>query len=190
MARPRRWEVANGVDVTLAMPRTLAPSLTLTALALMVAAILGAWGFELIGGFAPCPLCLEQRSGYYVAIPLAVAGLLATDGTAVARLLALAAALAIAWSAAFGVYHAGAEWGFWPGPDTCAAADTEVRDASSLMAAINATPVVSCTAVQGRVLGLSFAGWNALAAGTAALLLLAAALAPMRRAPTPVAHPS
>ncbi|MBU2532498.1 MAG: disulfide bond formation protein B, partial [Alphaproteobacteria bacterium] len=35
-----------------------------------IATILGAFAFEHIGGYAPCPLCLQQRYAYYVGIPL------------------------------------------------------------------------------------------------------------------------
>ncbi|WP_420393648.1 disulfide bond formation protein B [Acuticoccus sp.] len=152
------------------------------ALVIMTAAIGAAWAFEVVGGFAPCPLCLEQRLGYYGAIPLTFLALgLAPHAAVLARLALLAAAGLIAWSAWLGVTHAGAEWGYWPGPDTCAAAaQTTVRDASTLLAAIGEASVESCTEVQGRVLGLSFAGWNVLTAASSAVLLAAAALAPRR----------
>ena len=38
-----------------------------------VATIAGAWGFQLIGGYIPCPLCLQQRWPYYIVIPIALA---------------------------------------------------------------------------------------------------------------------
>ncbi|HEX7883912.1 MAG TPA: disulfide bond formation protein B, partial [Afipia sp.] len=41
-------------------------------IALIAAAtIAGAWFFELVLDIRPCPLCLEQRYAYYLAIPLA-----------------------------------------------------------------------------------------------------------------------
>ncbi|MEP3665226.1 MAG: disulfide bond formation protein B, partial [Roseibium sp.] len=36
-----------------------------------LAAIATAWGFQLVGGFVPCKLCLEQRIPYYAGLPLA-----------------------------------------------------------------------------------------------------------------------
>ena len=47
------------------------------ALVLFVAvgAILTALGFEHIGGYQPCPLCLQQRWAYYAGIPLLFAAL-------------------------------------------------------------------------------------------------------------------
>jgi hypothetical protein len=43
--------------------------LTTAVLVLALATILGALAFEHLGGYAPCPLCLEQRYAYYVGIP-------------------------------------------------------------------------------------------------------------------------
>ena len=43
-------------------------SRNLTGLLLVggLAAIATAWGFQLIGGYVPCKLCLEQRIPYYL----------------------------------------------------------------------------------------------------------------------------
>lgn len=147
------------------------------AVLLMVIAIATAWSFQIFGGFEPCPLCLEQRVPYYAAIPLALLAIAFLPGLG-ARAVLLLASAAMLYSAALGVYQAGAEWEFWAGPDACAGGTETVRDAGNLLAAIENAAVVSCTEVQGRVLGLSFAGWNVVAAGTAALLLLSAAFAP------------
>jgi disulfide bond formation protein DsbB len=48
------------------------PALTAAlAVAVVAAATLaGAWYFQLVLGIVPCPLCLEQRYAYYLAIPL------------------------------------------------------------------------------------------------------------------------
>lgn len=151
---------------------------TLAACAVMVAAIATAWAFQLVGSFVPCALCLEQREGYYVAIPLAVVALFAAGRRdRLARALLVGAAAAMAWSAALGIYHAGAEWAFWEGPVTCGGG-AEVREADNLLATLQETRLVSCTDASGRFVGLSFAGWNVVAASLAALLLLLAALAP------------
>jgi len=39
------------------------------------AVILGALAFEHLGGYAPCPLCLQQRYAYYAGVPLLFLGL-------------------------------------------------------------------------------------------------------------------
>src|SRR5438874_11120655 len=87
--------------------------------AVAAATIAGAWFFQYVVGLVPCPLCLDQRVPYYVAIPLAlVLGFLARDPgrSKLARLLLLALAAILAYGAALGAYHAGVEWGWWPGP--------------------------------------------------------------------------
>lgn len=148
-------------------------------LLLMAAAISIAWGFEIIGGLIPCALCLEQRVPYYAAIPTALVALvLFGRWRLAARFLFAVAAVLMVLGAGLGVYHAGAEWAFWAGPNTCGVVDAEVRDAASLLSALEETRLVTCTQDTGRVLGLSFAGWNVVAAGSAAVLLAGAALRP------------
>lgn len=156
--------------------------LAVAGLGIMLAAITGAWSFELIGGYVPCALCLEQRVPYYVAIPLALSGAAgASRAPLPGRALLMAAAACMVWGAGLGVYHAGAEWGFWAGPTTCGATGT-VRDAGGLLAQLETETFVSCNLASARLLGLSFAGWNVVAAGTAAALLFAATLLPVRLA--------
>ena len=94
-----------------------------TALVIATSVILAALAFEYIGGYAPCPLCLMQRWAYYAAIPvLFIAMALSAEGPRIAAFLYVAVALAFLANAGLGVYHAGVEWKFWPGPETCAAA--------------------------------------------------------------------
>src|SRR6267378_7047854 len=83
------------------------------AIALVAAATLaGAWFFQLVLDIRPCPLCLEQRYAYYLALPLGLVVAFAASRQAPrAVLLAglailLVAALANAW---LGAYHAGVE---------------------------------------------------------------------------------
>ena len=155
--------------------------LAAAVLVLAVATILGALAFEHLGGYAPCPLCLQQRYAYYVAIPalgLAV-WLLAQERKGLAiGLLAVVATIFFA-NAGFAAYHAGAEWKFWPGPDTCAAAgDALGGGGGGLLKELETTHVVRCDEPALRIFGVSLAGWNvlislALAAGSAAAAVAA-----------------
>jgi disulfide bond formation protein DsbB len=126
----------------------------LTVAAIAAATIAGAWIFEFLG-YAPCPLCLKQRWVYYAGIPLAlvVAAIASASAKAAKAGLVL---LGLLWigSSAFGVYHAGVEWKFWPGPDTCGGGLTGLLPDLS-------KPVVACDEAAIRILGLSLAGWNA-----------------------------
>jgi disulfide bond formation protein DsbB len=141
----------------------LAAALAITAIA--AATLAGAWFFQLVLDIRPCPLCLEQRYAYYLAVPLgallawAAAGH-APRGVLVAGLALLAlAALANAW---LGFYHAGVEWGFWQGPTECSGPVLDLGKAGSLFDNLDKVKLIRCDEVQWRFLGLSLAGYNVL----------------------------
>ena len=148
------------------------------ALAIAVIAALtlaGAWFFQLVLDIPPCPLCLEQRYAWYLAFPLgALLALAAARGAP--RLLLVAglgllalATLANAWLAG---YHAGVEWGFWPGPTECSGPVLDLGKAGSLFENLDKVKVIRCDEVQWRFLGLSLAGYNVLLSLAAAALAL------------------
>jgi disulfide bond formation protein DsbB len=130
----------------------------------MAVVILSALGFEHIGGYVPCALCLLQRNPYYIGVPL---GLLAVAAAwlrlppMVTKVLIALIVLAMLIGAGLGVYHAGVEWRFWEGPTSCSTSVNAVsQNAGSLLDDINKQHGPSCTDATLRVLGLSFAGWN------------------------------
>lgn len=151
-------------------------ALVAVAGALTVAA---AWTFEILGGYVPCPLCLQQRYPYYAAVPLAAAIALWAPrmGAGWPARLGLAAVAAIfAAGAVLGVYHAGAEWGWWQGPADCAAVGGAVTgDAAGLLDQVRAARVVRCDEAPWRFAGMSFAGWNAVISAVLATLSMAGA---------------
>ena len=120
--------------------------------------ILTAHAFEMFGGYAPCPLCLQERYAYYFAVPAAVVAFFAARGNSFgfARLVLVLIAIGFLINTALGIYHAGAEWKWWPGPDTCAGGFDLLWDGG-----IVDTPVIRCDEAPWRLFGLSFAGWNA-----------------------------
>ena len=114
-------------------------------------------------GYAPCKLCLTERLPYYAAVPLGLAGLFAPER--LARLALGLAALGLLYGAGLGIYHAGAEWGFWPGPSDCGGGTgANPGQVGDFLNALRNTKVVDCSVAAMRVLGVSLAGWNALAA--------------------------
>jgi disulfide bond formation protein DsbB len=128
------------------------------------ATILTAWAFELIGGYIPCALCLQERVPYYIGLPVALAGMLAAMAGAkptVARVFQIVAGLVFAYGAFLGIYHAGAEWGWWAGPADCGGGGSAPTNVEDLLAQIDNVRIVSCTEATWRLLWLSFAGWNA-----------------------------
>ena len=136
------------------------------AVALIAAATLaGAWFFQLVLDIRPCPLCLEQRYAYYLAVPLGLfVAFVAAKGAPRQVLLAglallAVAALANAW---LGAYHAGVEWKFWQGPTDCTGPIVDFGKAGNLLDRLDSVKVVRCDEVQWRFLGLSLAGYNVL----------------------------
>jgi disulfide bond formation protein DsbB len=151
---------------SLAVPSRSRPMLwpALLLAAGMAVVILSALGFEHIGHYVPCALCLLQRWPYYVGIPIGILAVLSAAMNAppaVTRTLLLFGGLAMLIGAGMGVYHAGVEWKFWEGPATCATSvDAITKNAGDLLNDINTQHGPSCTDASLRVLGLSFAGWN------------------------------
>jgi len=136
--------------------------IALVILAIAVLSIAGAFVFEALG-YAPCELCLKERMPYYTAIPVAsLAVLFAARGSkAFLRPAFVALALIFAASAIFGAYHAGIEWGFWPGPTECTGALDRARSVEDFLRQLQSVKVARCDAPALRILGLSLAAWNA-----------------------------
>ncbi|KQW73006.1 disulfide bond formation protein DsbB [Phenylobacterium sp. Root77] len=137
-----------------------------------------AHGFETFGGMAPCALCLRAREVYWVAAALALAGMLVVRMRAGARwrwVFDAGLAAVFTFGVGLAVYHSGVEWKWWPGPTACsggAGAVSAGQIADLLQGAKIAAP--ACDKAAWVFLGLSMAGWNALASlGLAVLSLLA-----------------
>lgn len=145
----------------------------------MTAVIGGALLFQHVGGYLPCALCLEQRTPYYIGVPLAflaaIAALLRARPVVIRGLL-LAVGLLMLWSLGLAIYHAGVEWQFWPGPADCAApAGADLS--GDLLSSLDAVHPPSCTTAALRIFGLSLAGWNAIASLVFAVVALRSAFA-------------
>lgn len=134
------------------------------------ALLLAAWGFQYLGGMAPCKLCIWQRYPHGAAVLL---GALAFALPGV-RLLPLLGAAAAAATSGIGVYHAGVERGLWEGPSSCTSGSISGLSAEELMEQIMAAPLVRCDDIPWEMFGLSMAGWNALLSAGLVLVWLAA----------------
>lgn len=149
------------------MTRTrLAIAAALGSAALLVAALVFQYGF----GMAPCALCIWQRWPHLAAVAIGGVALAAP-----AAPVMLAGSAAAATSGALGVYHAGVERGWFEGPQACSAAfDFSALSAEELLDRVLAAPLARCDEIPWEMLGLSMAGWNALASfALAGLWLLA-----------------
>jgi disulfide bond formation protein DsbB len=145
------------------------------------AVILAALGFEHFGGYAPCPLCLQERYAYYAGIPALFAALvlIGAEREKAATALFVLVAMAFLINSGLGVYHAGVEWKWWAGPESCAAVARPLsRNAGDLLERAQSARVVRCDEAPWDFAGLSFAGWNAVLS----LLLAAGAMSAAIRA--------
>ena len=157
----------SGMTAVSPIPRKASPALLAALAILLIAAatIAGAWFFQLVLGLQPCPLCLQQRYAYYLAIPLAALTSLAAAQNGPRWLLVgglTILALAALANAVLGSYHAGVEWKLWAGPADCTGPVGNLGSAGSLLDRLDKVKVVMCDEVQWRFLGLSLAGYNVL----------------------------
>lgn len=156
-------------------------TVTAAFMTVAMAGVVGtALGFEHLGGYIPCKLCLEQRIPYYVGAPvMALAFVSATLRWPawMTRGLLLVGGLLMTWGLIMGVRHAGVEWGWWAGPTDCGAvaAPTDTGG-KGILDALNTFVPPACDSAALRVLGLSFAGWNAVASLVLAAIAFRGAL--------------
>jgi disulfide bond formation protein DsbB len=164
-------------SLTTDRPRLLAT----ISFVLGLATIAGAWGSQLFGGLVPCELCLEQRMPYYWGLPLLALVLLLWNRLprAVWYLGLLLVLLTFVWSTYLAGYHAGVEYGFWPGPTACTGTGVDVS--FSDLTNINAARVVPCDKIQFSLFGVTLAGANTLISA-AIVLMLGTALLKGRKA--------
>ena len=145
--------------------------LSLSTVALVIAgvslaALAAAWTFQ-YAGYSPCSLCLEERIAYYAAVPGGLlAAFLANRSPRMAALIVATLALGFLYNAGLSIYHAGAEWRFWPGPETCTGGAVQP---TTLSEALRHNQVVRCDEAALRILGVSLAGYNVLISGALAL---------------------
>lgn len=118
----------------------------------------GALLFQYVGGLAPCSLCLWQRWPHVIIVLLAaIAPILRMKS-----FFLIAIAITAGVSVVLAAYHTGVEWGFWDGPNGCAANFNAGSDLKSITDNLLATPRVRCDEVTWSFLGLSMASWNGL----------------------------
>lgn len=134
--------------------------------------MLGALGFQHLGGLAPCKMCYWQRYPHLVAIAIGALALMFPR-----RSLAWAGAAAAAVTAAIGVYHTGVERKWWAGPTSCTGGGDSLSglSGSDLLSLDGPVGIVMCDEVAWSLLGLSMASWNAILSAVLVVLWLRAA---------------
>jgi len=127
--------------------------------------ICGFFFFQYVLRYPPCPLCLDQRQAYYVAVPLAV--LLTVGGSygASRKVLMLGfavVALVMLWNTGLSAFHAGVEWKLWAGPTDCSGPVNSIGSTTNLLRSLQDIHIVRCDEAAWRFLGISLAGYDVL----------------------------
>lgn len=130
--------------------------------ALLGGAYISQYGF----GLFPCEMCWWQRYPHFLALALGALALLRPHW----RWAVLLAGLAILTSGLIGAYHAGVEYGWWPGMTACTMNAAKGGDP---LAAIMNAPLIRCDVAQWSLLGISLAGFNFLFSTSAGVLIVA-----------------
>lgn len=129
----------------------------------------------------PCTLCLRAREVYWVALAVAAVAIVVRR-TALGRRTApwfdLALGLIFLFGAGLAFYHAGVEWGWWPGPTTCSSSGGGGGSSAAGVDALlkgGKAAAPACDKVVWSFMGLSMAGWNILVSLKLAVLSFIAA---------------
>jgi disulfide bond formation protein DsbB len=126
--------------------------------------LLGALGFQFLGGLAPCEMCFWQRYAHLAVLAVAALALLSGN-----RAIGWLAVLAMAAAAGLGLFHAGVEQKWWQGITACTAPVSAGMSTADMLDTLMNAPLVRCDEIPWSLMGISMAGWNALISTGAAL---------------------
>ena len=123
--------------------------------------LLSAFYLENFHGALPCDLCITQRWFHGAIIAYSFIIIVIIKKTYISKKLLIIGG-AILWlsSSLAGLYHFGIEMNFWTGPDGCSSNIDFSKDTLTYL--LNKSPI-KCNEIMFEILGLSLAGWNALA---------------------------
>lgn len=139
----------------------------LLALLLSGGLLCGAWFFQYVLGYAPCQMCYWQRHAHKAVVVVALFVLIyGRMRGGIPALLHGLIILAFLVSAYFALWHVGVEYKFIEAPQTCAAGNTDLSMMTGqdlIDSFSNKIKPPACSDVVWSFLGLSMAGWNAVA---------------------------
>lgn len=153
--------------------RAVMAGIALASFGALAVAYVAQYGFNLW----PCELCLVQRTPYAGAMVLGALALMPAVDKKSRRTVVHLAILLFLIGAGTALYHVGVEEKWWKGPTGCAGAIADYST-EDLLKALNQPGRTGCEEAAFRFLGISMAGYNAIAA----LILAGLCVAARRRA--------
>jgi disulfide bond formation protein DsbB len=147
----------------------------LLVLAVSAAVLVTVFAMQYLGDLAPCPLCINQRWPYGVAVVLSAMALAPGATAGGRRLLIALCAVAFVIGDGYAIYHAGVEQGWFAGPTACSGAPAPAGTIEALRQQLMATPVVRCDEIPWSLFGISLAGFNVFASAGLVVFCIAAA---------------
>jgi len=152
--------VSSGIN---ALSRFRASRIAVFAVLFSGAMLLAAYAFQYLGGLPPCQMCHWQRWAHFTVLGFGIFALAFPRSS----LGPWGVASALGASTTIAAYHAGVEYKWWEGPKSC----TNVAEPGSLGTVDGSfldtldvpMTIVDCSEAAWSLLGISMAGWNALA---------------------------
>lgn len=133
--------------------------------------LLGALYFQYAMGLPPCDLCHLQRYPHIVAVMAGLGALACYRNPRLALALVIVAIGGLIATSAIGVYHAGVEYKWWLGPQTCTGNMPTGLSVEELKKYLFGKKMVRCDEIPWAMWGISMAAWNALISASVAVLL-------------------
>jgi disulfide bond formation protein DsbB len=128
------------------------------------ALIIGAFGFQYLGGLSPCVLCWWQRYAHGATVVVAGAAFVAARRSParpqLAWLLVAAAGVTLLAGAAIAAFHVGVEQHWWQGTAECGSSTSGAGGIEELRARLLNQPIVRCDEIDWSLFGISMAGYN------------------------------
>ena len=128
--------------------------LSLYGLSVLLCAYVYEYGF----GYLPCEVCVYQRLPWVIVIVLSTLAFLCKDK---AKTLLYLSALTLALGACLAVFHAGVEYDFWKGLDSCSSV-ISLDIGRGLLDSLGTQTIPRCDKASWTLFGISMAGYNAM----------------------------
>lgn len=153
--------------------------LNMPLLYLIIAAVIAlgsAYGSQYIGDLQPCKLCLYQRWSWWTAFSLAGLTFVLPAPVEIKNRALILIGVVLVVGGAIAIYQTGVEQKWWPGPAACSGVAELPETLSELHSSLQRRAPIRCDEIPWSFMGISMAGYNAIASGTASLFAFSTVL--------------